>query len=371
MSLQTRLAALITAIGADVKAIQTSLNTPAPSALLYKSANGAAIAAGGNAVVTFDQELRDSDNFHAVNASALVATKADQYIVGGQISLVANPTGGSVYAYIRVTRIADGSIEYHGRDDITPNNGGCNPMASIWLAVGDKCEIILFNSSTANVQAFGGTLTAGTCMFHMVAVRGAKGDRGDPGAITTNVPLVNTLPVVPVDQEEVYYQNAAMAALGIMWHLRYRAGSGSAYKWEYLGGSSLQHMLPGADNIATGGDLDAATVGPILQLPLSGDYEYEFGLNAYFPGATANTLISSTLYDALNVAINSGNEFAQSVLYTANTPVAGGSRAELRKKGVITGRSSGSSVKMKYNTSDVQIAVRYRYLFLKPVRVAP
>jgi hypothetical protein len=327
----------------DVKAIQTSLNTPAPSALLYKSANGAAIAAGGNAVVTFDQELRDSDNFHAVNASALVATKADQYIVGGQISLVANPTGGSVYAYIRVTRIADGSIEYHGRDDIT----------------------------TANVQAFGGTLTAGTCMFHMVAVRGAKGDRGDPGAITTNVPLVNTLPVVPVDQEEVYYQNAAMAALGIMWHLRYRAGSGSAYKWEYLGGSSLQHMLPGADNIATGGDLDAATVGPILQLPLSGDYEYEFGLNAYFPGATANTLISSTLYDALNVAINSGNEFAQSVLYTANTPVAGGSRAELRKKGVITGRSSGSSVKMKYNTSDVQIAVRYRYLFLKPVRVAP
>ena len=65
------------------------------------------------------------------------------------------------------------------------------------------------------------------------------------GAVTTaklaNGPtFVSTLPSSPVDGQEIYYQASGdMATNGIVWHLRYRSGSSSSYKWEYIGGASL------------------------------------------------------------------------------------------------------------------------------------
>lgn len=50
---------------------------------------------------------------------------------------------------------------------------------------------------------------------------------------TTPPPLVTALPSNPADGQEVYY--LADATNGIIWHLRYRAGSASAYKWEGVG----------------------------------------------------------------------------------------------------------------------------------------
>jgi len=36
--------------------------------------------------------------------------------------------------------------------------------------------------------------------------------------------FVNVLPFQAVDGQEIYFQNAAMATQGIVWHLRYRPG---------------------------------------------------------------------------------------------------------------------------------------------------
>src|SRR4030095_11342304 len=51
------------------------------------------------------------------------------------------------------------------------------------------------------------------------------------------IPLVSALPGSPFDGQEIYY--LADATNSVIWHLRYRAGSSSAYKWEFIGGMYL------------------------------------------------------------------------------------------------------------------------------------
>lgn len=95
-------------------------------------------------------------------------------------------------------------------------------------------------------------------------------------------PLVSALPVSPVDGQEVYYQSATLAGLGVIWHLRYRAGSASAYKWEFLGGAALEaHQSAGGyRNSFTWGGLTTGA-GPSVTLPLAGDYELQWGCQTY------------------------------------------------------------------------------------------
>lgn len=94
------------------------------------------------------------------------------------------------------------------------------------------------------------------------------------------VPFVSALPVSPVDGEEVYFQNAAMAALGIVWHFRYRAGAPGSYKWEFLGGSSMRaDALPNVTFTNTG--WAATPSSPTLTVPLSGDYDFAIGARVY------------------------------------------------------------------------------------------
>src|SRR5205823_156654 len=79
------------------------------------------------------------------------------------------------------------------------------------------------------------------------------------------------------------------AAKGVAWHLRYRAGSTSAYKWEFVGGPDL--FTEGGGSIKTAAS-EAAPVkltgGPTLVFPLNGDYEICMGLFLALnvPGAT-------------------------------------------------------------------------------------
>jgi hypothetical protein len=101
----------------------------------------------------------------------------------------------------------------------------------------------------------------------------------DPGTQGGTCIVVSALPTNPYDGQEVYY--LASATKGVVWHLRYRAASASAYKWEYLGGAALtaqQTDLTGVFGTGTWGTLkqlaaDSATNSIIL--PLAGDYELQ------------------------------------------------------------------------------------------------
>jgi hypothetical protein len=85
--------------------------------------------------------------------------------------------------------------------------------------------------------------------------------------------LVAVLPASPVNGQEVYY--LADAANGIVWHLRYRADSPLAYKWEVLGGSSLSALGGGGSTASTAFSVPATLVS--VTVPLSGIYQIEHG----------------------------------------------------------------------------------------------
>lgn len=112
------------------------------------------------------------------------------------------------------------------------------------------------------------------------------------------VPFVTVLPSAPLNGDEVYFQNAAMAASGVVWHFRYNAASASAYKWEFLGGPTMGDQVPANvafNNTAWG----ALSGGPSLVSPLAGDYEICFGARIYNVNGAG---VSTTLQVAINGA---------------------------------------------------------------------
>lgn len=108
--------------------------------------------------------------------------------------------------------------------------------------------------------------------------------------VGTSLPLVTALPTspAPVDGQRVLY--LADESKGIVWHLRYRGlkvdgtPNPSAYKWEFVGGGSLNSQVPGGVNITTTGY--AALAGSALVVPLAGDYEVHWDTFMYGTDAT-------------------------------------------------------------------------------------
>jgi hypothetical protein len=109
-------------------------------------------------------------------------------------------------------------------------------------------------------------------------------------------PVVTTLPASPWDGQEVYF--LANAAQGIMWHLRYRVAAVGPYKWEVIGGSSLQAQDTSIRDLyisavyplwdvlydASSGNAPATMT---LTLPLAGDYDITIASGQTWPDQTA------------------------------------------------------------------------------------
>jgi hypothetical protein len=108
--------------------------------------------------------------------------------------------------------------------------------------------------------------------------------------------FVTTLPASPVDGQEVYYQSTTagtgggatdtMATVGAVWHLRYRAASASAYKWEVVGASPMQVGVDASETTTSTSYAALATAGPAITLPLAGDYLVSVAARTY--GTTQN-----------------------------------------------------------------------------------
>ena len=180
--------------------------------------------------------------------------------------------------------------------------------------------------------------------------------------LTFGAPLVGALPGSPADGQECCLQNAAMAALGVVWRLRYRAGGGS-YKWEFVGGSALYHRIATDEVITEGANfVDAPTAGPQLTLPVAGDYNYQFSANVYVTSQTASTTGA--------VGLNLAAAPAQPD-YTVQ-PLQSSLAITLGKPGIILAQPASRLVKVQYQIPTVAggtAHARMRELQLTPVRV--
>jgi hypothetical protein len=163
---------------------------------------------------------------------------------------------------------------------------------------------------------------------HDVLIRQLQGLIEPP--VSPNPPLVTALPTSPADGDEIVFQTAAMAAQGIAWHLRYRLGSSSIYKWEFIGGPRLGVLSSIANH-----DFSLSTYVSTaynITLPLAGDYEVEIqgwgynntagqvGLASY---ALVGQLAANDAWAAV-FGVNHGNGASAAATYWPITATAAG-----------------------------------------------
>lgn len=191
-----------------------------------------------------------------------------------------------------------------------------------------------------------------------------------PPAWASLVPTATVLPTNPVDGQEVYF--IADATNGVIWHLRYNAGSASAYRWEYIGGPSLKAAVGAQETLAgaTNTWYDPTTPGPSVTVPLAGDYDINFG------AAPNHGIASLAYYFNVGVAIGAANPITANLLTrwgprsssvsTTGVAIAGSLR--------LTALTALTALKLKYlavfeDSLTHAFAVQQRWIDVKPVRV--
>lgn len=163
--------------------------------------------------------------------------------------------------------------------------------------------------------------------------------------------IVTSLPTNPRDGQEVNY--LADATNGYVWHLKYRAKSASAYKWEFLGGTPLYASVETGEASASTVYVDLATVGPSIAIPREGDYLYDWGCFAVPDTAGASAFMSPNSSDASVTQVTAG---------AGNTGVSAG--RSLRFTAVTVGTKT-----MKYRVTSGNGSWYYRWFKATPIRI--
>lgn len=206
-------------------------------------------------------------------------------------------------------------------------------------------------------------------------IQGVKGDQGAQGiqgiaGPQSRPPLVAALPTyaASIDGDEVYYQSAALAALGILWHLRYRAAA-VTHKWEVLGAPPpLVAEVAASANVASAGYNDlTGSPGPTVTLPLPGDYDVQVGAGELYAGSNGQQAWMSYAIGA--TAADDADALA-SYVYNAtaayrNDVVLPLSRA--RRKADL----GAVALTAKYRVGAGSVYAKNRSIRATPVRVGP
>lgn len=173
---------------------------------------------------------------------------------------------------------------------------------------------------------------------------------------------VTSLPGSPYDGQEIYY--LADATNGVVWHLKYRAASASAYKWEYVGGSE---MLSGVDtqetNTADNTWRALATAGPSVTVPLAGDYEVKI------EGEMINGIVNGTTAMGYDVGATAAS-FTDAARHNEPTGAAN-SQTTVGRRRRKTALAASTALVAKYlsNGGGSNGLFGFRSMRVRPVRV--
>lgn len=167
---------------------------------------------------------------------------------------------------------------------------------------------------------------------------------------------VTTLPTAPTDGQEVYY--VANATDGVTWHLRYRAASASAYKWEFVGGNDLRAL-----GTTWAGNIGAAIAnipgGPSISAPLSGDYFYD----ASFSWTCTAASIMGVYAGFNSVGLSQGNALR------SNIPVANYFTTVRFPYTSTLAAGQAATIMVNAQGGGVAVTIYEMFLFLRPIRV--
>jgi hypothetical protein len=165
-----------------------------------------------------------------------------------------------------------------------------------------------------------------------------------------------SLPATPADGQEAILVDSTTNPT-YQWRFRYNAGSSSAYKWEFVGGSPIWISVETSESTTSGTFVDLATVGPQFTLLRAGDYLFHWD----------STAVHTAVGNATNIGLmRQGIEQVRSTSYHAanyQNVHAGSWRGY--------GYAASDVVKLMYSLSGAGTATfMRRRLEIEPIRVS-
>jgi len=173
--------------------------------------------------------------------------------------------------------------------------------------------------------------------------------------------LFTALPATPHDGMEIHF--LADAVNGIIWRLRYRAASASAFKWEFIGGSPITAESLVDSSVVSSVAYIQPTPGVAVTTPLAGDYIVEHGTGGIYASGANFTTYQSVKFGAAVCLDRDGFGATPAV---ANVSVVPG-HCQIQRNGLAAG--TGITVSARTVSTAATATLRYRRLALLPVRV--
>jgi hypothetical protein len=152
----------------------------------------------------------------------------------------------------------------------------------------------------------------------------------------------------------------ADATNGAVWTLKYRVGSASAYKWEYLGGAALFASSDSAAEDVTSTTFVAPTTKLGITLPLSGDYMIEVG------DASWHTVAGAGLYHSYAIGATAALDADAAQTFQAVGSVDTFEHYRPRRKNGLAG---GSLVETRVRVSAITGKWRRPWMRVTPIRL--
>lgn len=152
-----------------------------------------------------------------------------------------------------------------------------DPATTKWvpLAGGGGSSIAYENAWSAGASYEPGQVVVRNGVEYM-AVNPSTGVAPGPAFMPTRVVVPSygtSLPATPIDGEEAILVDS-LTNPTYQWRFRYNAGSSSAYKWEFIGGSPKWAGLYGgaASSVAISAVGGHVALDPMITAPRAGDY---------------------------------------------------------------------------------------------------
>lgn len=188
--------------------------------------------------------------------------------------------------------------------------------------------------------------------------QGDEGPQGDPGA--SGVPTYGTaFPASPGDgAEHVLVDSVTVPTY--QWRFRYNAGSSSAHKWEFIGGTIVS-IFEGANQACASNGIwvDLATLGPRFIVPRAGEYTARAVSNTYNSASGGH----SHWLGISAGATNPSRDFPLTIpaVNVGHTIVVGDAKI------IVT---AGSDIRVRYQSSGGTGQFQYRSLAVVPIRLS-
>ena len=189
---------------------------------------------------------------------------------------------------------------------------------------------------------------------------GTVGVTPTPWSVYPNTAYATTLPAAPFDGQEAVLVDSVINPT-YQWRFRYNAGSTSAYKWEFIGGPTIESRVDAFETLNPSDTAmhDLTTVGPTFTPVRSGEYIAQWGGIAVIYNTT-------TIATYMNFAGGAGGAATlQAGSTTANTQ----SNVTTRSRVTMT---AATLYKCQYGASATGASFSWnaRWLSIIPVRVS-